>query len=152
MSVLLAALLVMGGCSKGADENEPGRQGSIPAVSGDREIAMTLYIDDREVPVIWENNDSVAELEDLASGELIIPMSMYGGFEQVGDIGHSITSDDSDITTAAGDIVLYSDDQIVIFYGSNSWSYTRLGKVDLEADELTDLLANGDVTLRLTAE
>ena len=53
------------------------------------------------------------------------------------------------VNLAAGDIVLYSGNQIVVFYGSNSWSYTRLGKINLSEKELTDLLGNGDVTIEI---
>ena len=67
----------------------------------------------------------------------------------MGAIGQSITRNDKQTTTSAGDIVLYSGNQIVIFYGSNSWSYTRLGKINLSEKELTDLLGNGDVTLEI---
>ena len=67
---------------------------------------------------------------------MVIQMSMYGGFEQVGPIGQDIVSDDARITTEAGDIVLYSSDQIVVFHGSNSWAYTRLGHVDLSQKEM----------------
>ncbi|WP_035789801.1 cyclophilin-like fold protein [Butyrivibrio sp. XBB1001] len=52
-------------------------------------------------------------------------------------------------TLTAGDIVLYSGNQIVVFYGSNSWSYTRLGKINLSEKKLTDLLGNGDVTIEI---
>ena len=72
---------------------------------------------------------------------------MYGGFEQVGSLGNSITRNDERITTDFGDIVLYSGNQIVIFYGSNSWEYTRLGHVDMTKEELTELLGNGDVKI-----
>jgi hypothetical protein len=75
---------------------------------------------------------------------------MYGGFEQVGPIGQSIASNDEQTTTSPGDIVLYSGDQIVIFYGSNSWSYTRLGRIDLSETEMEELLGNGDVTTEIT--
>ena len=85
----------------------------------------------------WEENDSVNALKELAGEEpLVIQMSMYGGFEQVGPIGQDIVSDDARITTEAGDIVLYSSDQIVVFHGSNSWAYTRLGHVDLSQKEM----------------
>ncbi len=131
---------------QGADEQaNEGQQGD------DKEKqAMKLKIGDREVPVSWEENDSVDELFGLAeSTPLKIQMSMYGGFEQVGPIGQSITSRDEQTTTQAGDIVLYSGDQIVIFYGSNSWDYTRLGHVDLSADEMEELLGNGDVVVTI---
>ena len=117
-----------------------------------KEKTMVLRIGDKEVPVTWEDNDSVSDLKALAQDGLTIGMSMYGGFEQVGPIGKSITRNDSQTTTSSGDIVLYSGDQIVIFYGSNSWSYTRLGKVDLSEDEMTKLLSNGDVTITLCME
>jgi hypothetical protein len=54
--------------------------------------------------------------------------------------------------TVAGDIVLYAGDQIVLFYGSNSWAYTRLGHMELSHAELKELLGNGDVTIRIIAE
>ena len=80
-----------------------------------------------------------------------INMSMYGGFEQVGSIGTSLPRNDSQTTTSPGDIVLYSGNQIVIFYGSNSWAYTRLGKITgLDEKELEDTFGNGDVTISLS--
>ena len=82
---------------------------------------------------------------------LTIDMSMYGGFEQVGPIGQSLPRDDRQTTTSPGDIVLYSGNQLVVFYGSNSWSYTRLGRItDLSAEELKTLLGNGDVTVTIS--
>ena len=78
-------------------------------------------------------------------------MSMYGGFEQVGPIGTDLPRNDVQTTTETGDIVLYSGDQIVMFYGSNSWAYTRLGKAtDKSEEEMTELLSNGDVTITIS--
>lgn len=113
---------------------------------------LKMTIDNTVVDVIWEENASVEELKELAVSGLTVPMSMYGGFEQVGPIGQSIARDDEQIATAPGDIVLYSGDQIVVFYGSNSWEYTRLGKINKSEDELTELLGNGDVTITLNVE
>ena len=113
-------------------------------------MQLYLRIKDTEVQVSWEDNETVDALKKLAGeGELTVELSMYGGFEQVGPIGQSITSRDEQTTTQAGDIVLYSGDQIVIFYGSNSWDYTRLGHVDLSADEMEELLGNGDVVVTI---
>ncbi len=114
--------------------------------------SMILMIGNTEVPVIWEDNASVEDLRALAENGLSIEMSMYGGFEQVGPIGQSITSNDEQTTTSPGDIVLYSGDNIVIFYGSNSWAYTRLGRIDLSEEELKNLLSNGDVTITITIQ
>jgi putative NADPH-quinone reductase len=93
-------------------------------------------------------------LDRLISTEpLSIQMSMYGGFEQVGSIGTSLPRNDVQITTESGDIVLYSGNQIVVFYGSNSWSYTRLGRItDKNVDELAEILGNEDVTITIDSE
>jgi len=114
--------------------------------------SMIMKINDEAVDVTWEENASVEELKGLAQTGLTISMSMYGGFEQVGPIGKSIVSDDKQTVTKPGDIVLYSSDKIVVFYGSNSWSYTRLGKINMSQNELEQLLGNGDVTITLSIE
>lgn len=121
--------------------------GGIPV-----EKTLRLWIGDTEVAVDWEENESVDALLRLASAEpLAVPMSRYGGFEQVGSLGASLPRNDAQTTTQAGDIVLYSGNQIVVFYGSNSWAYTRLGRItDKTAAELAALLGNSDVTLTLS--
>ena len=111
------------------------------------EDSMRLLIGEKEVPVTWEENASVEALKELSP--ITIQMSMYGGFEQVGALGQSIVRNDKQTKTNYGDIVLYSGDQIVIFYGSNSWSYTRLGHIDLTQQEMKDLLGGGDVSITL---
>ena len=115
---------------------------------------MTMKIGDTKVNVDWEDNQAVAALRDMArEGDVTIQMSMYGGFEQVGSIGQSLPRDDKQTTTTSGDVVLYSGNQMVVFYGSNSWSYTRLGHIsDKNAEEMTDLLSNGDVTITISVE
>ena len=128
--ILLAVFLCLTGCSA-------------------EEPAMTLKIGETEVPVIWEDNPSVEALKEFLP--LTVQMSMYGGFEQVGPIGQEIVSYDEQTKTEPGDIVLYSGDQIVIFYGNNSWAYTRLGHVDLSQEEMAELLAHGDATITVSA-
>ena len=108
---------------------------------------MRLLIGETEVPVTWENNASVEALKELRP--VTIQMSMYGGFEQVGSIGQSIVRNDVQTETSYGDIVLYSGNQIVIFYGSNSWAYTKLGHVDLSQQEMREMLGGGDVAITL---
>lgn len=112
---------------------------------------MKLFINNTEIPVTWEENLSVNALkEEVKVGDIIVSMSMYGGNEQVGPLGKHYPSDDVQTTTHNGDIVLYNSNQIVVFYGSNFWAYTRLGKMDLSEDKVTELLSNGDVSIRLT--
>ncbi|MBQ6677595.1 MAG: hypothetical protein IJU75_03140 [Clostridia bacterium] len=104
------------------------------------------------MPITWLENDSVDALKEIAANGLTVRTSMYGGFEQVGSLGAELPRDDTEIVTDFGDVVLYSGNQIVIFYGSNSWSYTRLGHIDLSEAEMTGLLSNGDVNVALKYE
>ena len=114
---------------------------------------MKMKIGDTPVAVAWESNESVEALKALAQNGLTIQMSMYGGFEQVGAIGQRLPSHDVQTHTSSGDIVLYSSSQLVVFYGSNSWAYTRLGRItDQSVEEMRALLSRGDVTITITVE
>lgn len=117
----------------------------------EHEMTLRMTIGGTAVNVKWEENESVKALKTLCKDSpLTIQMSMYGGFEQVGRIGRSLPRADVQTTTEAGDIVLYSGNQLVIFYGSNAWAYTRLGHVtDKTAQEMAELLGRGDVTVTI---
>ena len=119
--------------------------------SGENPQLFGMKIGDTPVQVEWEANESVEALKQLtAAGPLTIQMSMYGGFEQVGAIGTNLPRNDVQTVTNSGDIVLYSGNQIVVFYGSNSWSYTRLGRItDKTQSEMTALLGNGNTTITI---
>lgn len=116
------------------------------------EKTLKLFVAGNEMPITWQDNASVDALKELAASGLTVQMSMYGGFEQVGSLGENLPRDDKQTTTDYGDVVLYSGNQIVIFYGSNSWSYTRLGHIDLSKEEMTDLLSKSNVTITLKYE
>ncbi len=115
---------------------------------------LKMMIGDTEVSVDWVDNEAVTALKEMAGESPIeISMSMYGGFEQVGSLGADLPRNDLQTTTSSGDIVLYSDNQLVVFYGSNSWAYTRLGSItDQNEENMTQLLGNGDVTITITVE
>ena len=141
-----------GGGGSEAESGETETESEVSeAGSEEAESMLQMTIGETLVDVEWEDNESVEALKELCQeGPLTIRMSMYGGFEQVGSIGQSLPRDDSQTTTQAGDIVLYSGDQIVVFYGSNSWAYTRLGHItDKTAQEMAELLGNGDVTITI---
>ena len=108
---------------------------------------MILKINGEKFQVEWEDNESVEALKKLCP--LTVEMSMYGGFEQVGSLGSSLPRSDAQTTTDYGDIVLYSGNQIVIFYGTNSWAYTRLGHITADKETMEATLSNGDVTVEL---
>lgn len=99
-----------------------------------------------------EENAAVdALVEMMEQGPVTIQMSDYSGFEKVGSLGTSLPTSNQQTTTQAGDIVLYQGNQIVMFYGSNSWSYTRLGYID-DLTGWEEALGGGDVTVTFSLE
>lgn len=115
------------------------------------EMNMKLFFNDVEIPVIWENNQTVNEIiDEVSNHDIVVQMSMYSNNEQVGDLGKNYTRNDKQMTAYNGDIMLYSGDKIVVFYDSNHWSYTKLAKINLSENEVTHLLSNGDITLKIT--
>lgn len=102
---------------------------TMPVNLVDNEAARTLVAALQELPITYEADD-------------------YGGFEKVGYLGRSLPTNNQQITTEAGDVILYSGNQIVLFYGSNSWSYTRLGRIEYSTiDELKSFLKAGQVRI-----
>jgi len=141
--------------NQASESNKDTEEANTEVPQGDEEaIDMTLKINDEIVQVKWENNESVKALMKMASeNPVVVDMSMYGGFEQVGSLGTTLPSNDQSTKTKPGDIVLYTSDSIVVFYGNNSWAYTRLGHIeDKSKSELQDMLGRGNVTLTITAE
>jgi len=99
------------------------------------------------------NRSAKALIELLRNGSIEVACYNYGGFEKVCTLDKTLVSNDSHITTRAGDVMLYNGNKIVIFYASNNWAYTRLGKVDKEyIDQLRSILSGPDtsVTISLT--
>ena len=94
-----------------------------------------------------DNSSAMAFYELLEKGPVTIKMHDYGNFEKVGSLGTTLPRNDTHITTTAGDIILYQGNQITIYYDTNSWNFTRLGKVDeVTQAELKKILGKGDVT------
>ena len=163
-SIFLLAMLLLGLTACGGDEAAPAApteavmtektEAEAPAEpTNEEENTLKMTIGGTAATVEWEDNESVAALKELVKdGPLTVQLSMYGGFEQVGPLGAELPRSDVQTVTQAGDIVLYSGDQIVVFYGSNSWAYTRLGHItDKTAEEMAALLSGGDVALELSA-
>ena len=104
----------------------------------------------------WEDNAAVQALTTLLEdGPITVYTTRYGGFEQVGDLPQSLPAEDTQIQTAPGDIVLYNENSMVLFYGSNTWSYTRLGHITGCSQEALETLLDterAEVTLALSDE
>ena len=140
-------------------EPDSGREEEQAASSAEEETdpeeenmqELTLIINGEAVDVVWESNQAVAELLACAREEsVVVSTTRYGDFEQVGGLPQSFSRDDVQTTTEPGDIVLYAGNQLVLFYGSNTWSYTMLGHIQgKNQEELADLLGGGSAVVEL---
>ena len=137
---LLAAILITG-CTKNSE-----------TFAQTMEQKMYITIGEETHTVTMEDNVGTRALIAALHTENIVYIAHdYGNFEKVGYIGQSFPTDNHQITTSAGDLVLYGGDNICIFYGSNSWSYTRIGKLDgLSADEVRRFVKAGEEEVSIT--
>ena len=113
---------------------------------------VLLKIGENTMTALLIDNEATRELMKLLEqGDITIRMSDYGGFEKVGALPQSLPTSNTQITTMPGDIMLYQGDQLVIFYGSNSWRYTPIGKIDgANVSNLRRFLGNGGITLTIS--
>ena len=147
--ILLTSIALLAGCES------QDYSGNISDDSCEEEgtaMRMEVNINGTGFMATLEDNDAANALVGmLRDGSLTIRLRDYGGFEKAGSLGRSLPSSNRQITAHAGDIVLYQGNQIVMFYGSNSWSYTMLGHIeDLTGWE--EALGRGEITATLSLE
>ena len=110
-----------------------------------------IIVGEKELVVKIENNKTTNELiKKLEEGNITIEAKEYGGFEKVGELGFKLPRSDKYTVTSTGDVVLYNGNEIVLFYGTNTWNYTKIGKIDISEEELRSILGDGDVTYIIT--
>ena len=136
---LAMMLLLLAGCSS---------THALEASEGKSRM-FYAYVNNSVLPILAADNSSTdAFLDLLKTGDVTIDMHDYGSFEKVGPLGTILPRNDEQITTEPGDVILYQGNQITIYYDVNSWTFTRLGKVqDLSKEELKKILGHGDVRL-----
>lgn len=113
---------------------------------------MNILIGEQTLKAALTDNSSADALRRmLTDSPVTIQMDDYEGMEKVGPLGASLPRNDEQITTEAGDIILYQGNKLVIYYGPNSWNFTRIGKIcGMTATELKKLLGRGSVTVTLS--
>ena len=118
------------------------------------ETMLYITVNGTTLTATLANNSSAEAFRELlASGPRTIQMSDYGNFEKVGPLGQSLPTNNQQITTEAGDSILYQGNQITIYYDRNSWNFTRLGKInDVTSQQLRDILGSGDVSVTFSLE
>ncbi|MDO4568229.1 MAG: cyclophilin-like fold protein [Clostridia bacterium] len=127
-----------------APADEPTEEADIEG-----ETKLKLYVQAGSstfAATLEDNATAEAFAARLAQAPAVVRMSDYAGFEKVGSLGMSLPANDAQMTTSPGDIVLYNGDRIVVFYGSNTWSYTRIARID-DLTGWTQALGGGDVTI-----
>lgn len=144
--LMLVILLSLTGCSKpGSSAEDKGQDNTDTERKKETVNKIKLTIGDNVITAELADNDSTKELAELLQeGSIKMPAANHGGFEKVCDLGATLTSDDTQITTEAGDIMLYGGSQIAIFYNSNRWAYTRLAKVVEEDRDSLEKALSGD--------
>ena len=100
-----------------------------------------------------DNSSTQALKEQLAKGNITVEMEDYASMEKVGSLGISLPRNDRPTTTGPGDLILYQGHNLVIYYDTNSWNFTRLGKIDNASQaDLKAALGKGDVKVTLSLE
>ena len=147
-AVLALASIAASLCAFGQSKTTDGGKGSQMknntiklAIKGGRTFTATLA----------DNSSARALAELLARGDVSVEMKDYARMEKVGPLGKRLPRNDKPISTGPGDLILYQGSQFVIYYGTNSWTLTRLGKIDnATGEELLSALGDGDVTVTLS--
>jgi hypothetical protein len=136
------------------DENSVVEENIVDNLEKENVNMIKLKIDNNVLEVELEENETTRRLiEKLENGSIIINASDYGGFEKIGSLGFKLPQNDKNISTSAGDIVLYQGDKISLFYNSNSWSYTKIGKIkNITSKELKKILGDGDIILTFSLD
>ena len=127
------------------NDNSGGTDNTMPET-------IKIIVSGKTLSVKIEDNEATKALvAALSEASITYEANDYGGFEKVGLLGRTLPTSDTQITTQAGDVILYSGNQIVLFYGSNTWSYTRVGKMQYESlDELKSFLKAGEGNISVT--
>lgn len=148
--VMMSLVVLLTGCGSSGQEAEAAENRQVEEENS--KMQMKVQVGGSTFTAALEENEAVDALVDMMEqGPVTIQMSDYSGFEKVGSLGTSLPASNRQTTTRAGDIVLYQGNQIVIFYGSNSWSYTRLGHID-DLTGWEEALGSGDVTVTFSLE
>ena len=159
---IIICLLALLACTKDPDpvvaipdppqEKPDGNGGSNGNDNMEMPDHIQLTVSGKSIPVKIEDNAATKALvAALREASITYEADDYGGFEKVGALGRSLPTSNTQISTQPGDVILYSGNQIVLFYGSNSWSYTRIGKMEYGTlDELKTFLKAGQGKISVT--
>lgn len=165
--LFLIIFIVLSGCSSNAPSNDKMQAENLldaqqteenenaeSSTENHMNTEQILYIKIENFVLeaqLVDNSSAKGLFELLEQGDITIQMNDYSNFEKVGEFGTSLPTNDEQITTEAGDLILYQGNKFVIYYDTNSWNFTRLGKIqNISQDDLKAILGDGGVTAVLT--
>ena len=156
LCVFLLSTVIITGCSK-TDNNTTNNMKENDVTnnnesSGELKVSeIIIEVNSKKLTVSLEDNSStIALVEKLKEQDIVVEAHDYGNFEKVGELGFSLPRNDTQITTKAGDLILYQGNQLSLYYDVNSWNFTKLGEIkNTSTKELKELLGSGDVKLTL---
>lgn len=162
--ILLLVIFLLPGLAACSSQNPMDGQNSETVGEGESEEIQSeskvdqsqFYITAGETvftAVFSDNSSAEAFKKLLAEEPLTVDMHDYGSFEKVGEIGDTLPRNDEQITTEPGDVILYLGTSITIYYDTNSWNFTRLGKIqDAAKEDLLAAFGDGNVTVTFSLE
>ena len=117
-------------------------------------MKIKLEINNYELnATLVDNSSTQALIEKLKESDITINMNDYGNMEKVGQLDFSLPRNDQNITTESGDLILYQGNNFVIYYDTNNWSLTKLGKIDnIDKQQLKNILGSGSVVVTLSLD
>ena len=116
-------------------------------------IKLTIRGGETFTATLVDNSSTRALKEQLAKGDITVEMEDYADMEKVGSLGISLPRNDRRTTTGPGDLILYQRHNLVIYYDTNSWNFTRLGKIDnVDGAQLKSALGEEGVTVTLSLD
>lgn len=157
ISVVLL-LLVLSGCASksqksevdGMEENTGYKQISQEEAKemmsrDDGHVIVAVKVGEDIFTIDLEDNSSAdAFYEKLKEGNIEIVMDDYGSFEKVGDLPWKLPTNDEEITTEPGDLILYQGDKITVYYDENTWNFTKLGRLNATSEEIKEVFGDKD--------
>ncbi|MBP3325252.1 MAG: hypothetical protein J6L77_02385 [Coprococcus sp.] len=162
MTLIFALLFTITACGNSGEEQknevkteiQPTEAAQESTEQEGTEMKMKIQVGDTTFMATLAENSSVDALKELmADGPLTLNMSDYANMEKGADLGVTLPQNNEQMNTQAGDIILYQGRTFVIYYDTNSWSLTPIGKIDnVDAESLRTALGAGDVTVTLSLE
>ena len=153
----LTCLLILYGCkqnktSTALSETDPIQTETQSQRNTEDEAMLKIEVNGHTLYADFEDNSSAQALkEKLEGGSITLTMSDYGGFEKVSNLPFELPRNDKRITTKPGDVILYQGDKLTIYYGKNTWEFTRVAVIR-DAGQLKDLLGDGDASITFSLE